>query len=208
VELACTAAGARAGVLVAGSMGPTGLLLEPWGELRPEQVTATYAEQAAALTEAGVDLLLFETFFAIEEAVSAIQGAKQASSLPIVCSFSFDQGTRTMMGHSPTDVATAIAPLGVAAIGANCGKSLEDMEEILKELVPLVAGLPVWCKPNAGLPSGFPPEYTITPEQMGEAAVRFLHLGARVLGGCCGTTPAHVAAIAQAVRGELASAGR
>ncbi len=201
-ELARQAASAREGVLVAGSMGPTGMLMEPFGELTHAAAADAYAEQAAALTAGGVDLLLLETFFALEEAQAAIEGVKRASALPLVVSFSYDQGTRTMMGLTPTQVVQAIAPLGVAAIGANCGKSLEGMEQVVNEMVALKTGIPLWIKPNAGLPrmEGDIARYDTTPATMGEYAARFVAAGARIVGGCCGNSPAHVAAIAHAVK--------
>jgi len=203
-ELARHAASAREGVLVAGSMGPTGMLMEPFGELTHAAAADAYAEQAAALTEGGVDLLLLETFFALEEALAAIEGVKRASALPLVVSFSYDQGTRTMMGLSPTQVVQAIAPLGVAAIGANCGKSLDAMEKIVREMVALKAGIPLWIKPNAGLPrmDGDVARYDTTPAIMGEYATRFVQAGAQIVGGCCGNSPAHVAAIAHAAKAK------
>lgn len=202
VQLACEAASEREGVLVAGSMGPTGILLEPLGELTHAEATNAYAEQAAALTEGGVDFLLLETFFALEEATAAIEGVKRVSNLPLVVSFSYDQGTRTMMGLTPSQVAAAIVPLGVAAIGANCGKDLDSMEKIAAELAGQKSGLPLWIKPNAGLPrmDGDRPVYDMPPEKMGEYTKRFIQLGAQIVGGCCGNSPAHVAAIAHAAK--------
>src|ERR1700674_2142424 len=122
VTLAREAALTSPAVLVAGSMGPTGMLMDPLGKLTRPAAANAYAEQAGALSEGGVDLLLLETFFALEEALAAIDGVRRASGLPLVVSFSFDRGTRTMMGLSPTQVIEAIAPLEVAAIGANCGR--------------------------------------------------------------------------------------
>jgi 5-methyltetrahydrofolate--homocysteine methyltransferase len=199
-QIACQAAQGRA--LVAGSMGPTGLLVEPLGELTHDQVADAYAEQATALEQGGVDLLLLETFFALEEAQAAIDGVQRASKLPLVVSFSYDQAGKTMMGVSPTQVARALAPRGVAAIGANCGKSLEEMEKVLSEYAALNLGVPLWIKPNAGLPrmDGDHSVYDLTPAMMGEAIARFVKMGARIVGGCCGNTPAHVAAIARAAR--------
>ena len=200
-ELARTAA-QRDGVLVAGSMGPTGMLCEPLGELTHADAVANYAEQAAALSEGGVDFLLLETFFALEEALAAIEGVRQASHLPLVVSFSYDQGTRTMMGLRPSQVVEALAPLGLAAIGANCGKTLDAMEQIVIEMAAQKTGLPIWAKPNAGLPRmvGDVAEYDVGPEDMAAYAVRYLKAGAQIVGGCCGNTPAHVAAIAKAVK--------
>jgi 5-methyltetrahydrofolate--homocysteine methyltransferase len=201
-KLAREASSDRPGVLVAGSMGPTGLLMDPLGELTPSAAADAYAEQAAALSQGGVDLLLLETFFAIDEALAAIEGVRRASALPLVISFSFDRGTRTMMGLSPAQVIEAIAPLGMAAIGANCGRSLEDMMQVVQELAALNAGIPLWVKPNAGLPSmvGDIARYDTSPVEMGAYARRFLDAGAQVVGGCCGSAPEHVAAIAACKR--------
>src|SRR5438309_3048053 len=143
VKLAREAASDRPGVLVAGSMGPTGLLMDPLGELTPAAAADAYAEQAAALVEGGVDLLLLETFFALDEALAAIDGVRRSSALPLVVSFSFDRGTRTMMGLSPAQVLESMAPLNLAAVGANCGRSLEDMARVVQELVAVDLGIPV-----------------------------------------------------------------
>jgi 5-methyltetrahydrofolate--homocysteine methyltransferase len=188
------------GVLVAGSMGPTGMLMEPLGDLTASAAADAYAEQAAGLVEGRVDLLLLETFFALDEALAAIDGIRRVTTLPLVASFSFDQGTRTMMGLSPTTMLKAISPLGVAAVGANCGRSLDDMEKVVNELASANAGIPLWIKPNAGLPrmDGDMARYDTTPETMAAFAERFLQAGARIVGGCCGSSPAHVAAIAAA----------
>jgi 5-methyltetrahydrofolate--homocysteine methyltransferase len=201
VGLAREAAAERPGVFVAGSMGPTGILCEPLGELTHADVVAAYAEQAAALTAGGVDFLLLETFYALDEAIAAVEGVQQASGLPLVVSFSYDQGTRTMMGLRPSQVLAAIAPLGVVAVGANCGKALDTMVSVLDEMVAAHSGLPLWIKPNAGLPRmiGDVAAYDLTPEQMGAYAARFVRAGAQIVGGCCGSSPEHVASIARAV---------
>ncbi len=198
--LAREAASSAPNVLVAGSMGPTGMLMEPLGELSAAAAADAYAEQARGLTEGGVDLLLLETFFALEEAQAAIDGIRRVSSLPLVVTFSFDQGTRTMMGLSATRMAEAIVPLGVAALGANCGRSLDDMEKIVRELAELHLGVPLWIKPNAGLPrmDGDVARYDTTPAMMADYARRFIDMGARIVGGCCGTSPDHLRAIATA----------
>ena len=200
-ELAREAANGK-DVFVAGSIGPCGLLCKPLGELTHADAVEAFAEQAAALTAGEVDFLVLETFFALDEATAAIEGIKQVSSLPLVVSFSYDQGTRTMMGHSSTQVVHAIAPLGVAAIGANCGKTLDAMEQIVREMAALNSGLPIWAKPNAGLPRMVDDvaTYDVTPNIMAEYAIRYIKAGAQIVGGCCGNTPEHVAAIAQAVK--------
>ena len=204
VALAREAASTSPGVLVAGSMGPTGMLMEPLGELTPAAAADAYAEQAAALRQGGADLLLLETFFALDEALAAIEGVRRSSALPLVVSFSFDRGTRTMMGVSPTHVIESIGPLDVAAIGANCGRSLEDMEHVVHEFAALNAGIPLWIKPNAGLPSmvGDIARYDMGPSEMAEFAARFIEAGAQVIGGCCGTSPEHLRAIATSYVGR------
>jgi 5-methyltetrahydrofolate--homocysteine methyltransferase len=188
-------------VLVAGSMGPTGQLLEPLGPLAPEAATDAFAEQARALAEAGADLLVIETQFDLAEATSAIKGARATTTLPIVCSFSFDMGTRTMMGHKPAELAVQLTDLGVDVVGINCGRSLDENLENLK-LMRAATKLPIWMKPNAGLPhmgEGHHAIYDVTPADMGAQAAEWVAAGARIIGGCCGTSPEHLRQIAQAV---------
>jgi 5-methyltetrahydrofolate--homocysteine methyltransferase len=203
-DLARKAASKRDGVLVAGSMGPTGALMVPYGPLTPDDARATYAEQAKALAEGGVDLLLIETMFALEEATAAFEGARSASDLPIVVSFSYDRGVRTMMGVKTSQVMQTYTDLGAVAIGANCGTTLENMEKVVAEYGAAKAGFPLWVKPNAGLPHMDAATnralYDVTPEMMGEYAKKYVGMGARIVGGCCGSTPEHVAAIAKAIK--------
>jgi 5-methyltetrahydrofolate--homocysteine methyltransferase len=172
-------------------------MLQPYGALDKETASKNYSQQAAELTHAGVDLLLIETQFDIAEAAIAVEAAKLVSELPIICSFSFDRGIKTMMGVNPSKFAEAIAPMGVAALGANCGKSLEDNLNVLIELAS-VTDLPVWFKPNAGLPevdgSG-QAVYDVTPAQMAGNVKSWIEHGARIIGGCCGTSPEHLRAI-------------
>ena len=205
-ELARKAASAREGVMVAGSMGPVGGLLKPYGPLDAEDVRATFAEQAKALTEGGVDLLLIETMFSFEETTAAFEGAKSASDLPIVVSFSYDRGTRTMMGIKPKDVIKKYSEMGAVVIGANCGTTLENMEAVVKEYGATIPSFPLWVKPNAGVPHmDIETElgvYDMTPEEMGNYAKKYVELGAKIVGGCCGNTPEHVAAIAKAVKSQ------
>lgn len=203
-ELARKAASARSDVLVAGSMGPVGALIKPYGPLESEEVKATFAEQAKALAEGGVDLLLIETMFAFEETTAAFEGARSVTELPIVVSFSYDRGTRSMMGVKPRDVIKKYTEMGATLVGANCGTTLENMEAVLKEYASTVPNFPLWVKPNAGVPrmdieteQGV---YDMGPEDMAAYSLKYVQLGARVVGGCCGNTAEHVAAIARAVK--------
>ena len=201
VDLARQAAG-PSGTLVAGSIGPTGHLLKPLGPLDEADAVAAFAAQAQALTAAGADLLVIETQFDLGEARAAVQGVRSVSNLPLVVSFSYDRGTRTMMGVRPASMAAEMAGQGVDVLGINCGRSLEDNFKALGELRSATL-LPIWFKPNAGLPvldEEANPTYTISPEQMGAQAASWVSAGAQIIGGCCGTSPAHLAAIAQAVK--------
>ncbi len=203
-ELARKAASARDGVLVAGSMGPVGALAEPYGPLKVDDIRATFAEQAKALADGGVDLLLIETMFAFEETTPAFEGARSVTDLPIVVSFSYDRGVRSMMGVKPKDVIKKYSEMGATVVGANCGTTLENMELILKEYGATVPNFPLWAKPNAGVPHmDIETElgvYDMGPEDMAKFAKRYIELGAKIVGGCCGNTPEHVAAIAKAIK--------
>jgi methionine synthase I (cobalamin-dependent) len=197
-EIAREAAGAEH--LVGGSMGPTGQLVEPLGPLTREACVSAYAEQAQALADGGVDLLVLETFFALDEALWAIEGVRGVSDLPLVASFSFDQGSRTMMGLTPTDVVAATRPLGLAALGANCGRSLHDTDALVTEFLA-DSGAPLWIKPNAGVPKVIDGSvvYEVTPATLAEHVGDYVARGARIVGGCCGSTPEHIAAISLAL---------
>jgi 5-methyltetrahydrofolate--homocysteine methyltransferase len=203
-EIARKAASLNNGGMVAGSMGPVGAIIKPYGPLEADDVRATFAEQAKALADGGVDLLLIETMFSFEETTAAVEGAKSTTDLPIVVSFSYDRGTRTMMGVKPKDVMKRYTEMGVTMVGANCGNTLENMEAVIKEYAATVPNQPLWVKPNAGVPhmdieteQGV---YDMGPEDMATYAKKYVALGARVVGGCCGNTPEHIAAIVKAVK--------
>lgn len=191
-------------VWIAASLGPTGQLLEPYGPLPRVDAVAAYAEQSRALAEAGVDLFVVETQFDLGEATAAIEGARSVSDLPIICSFSFDMGSHTMMGLDPARVAEELTALDVYAIGINCGRSLEENLEGLRAM-RAVTEKPLWMKPNAGLPRMTDDDfavYDVTPQMMGAETAKWIEAGAQIVGGCCGTTPAHLAEIAQTARNK------
>ncbi len=200
-RLAREAGGSGAAVMVAGSMGPLGQLLTPFGPLSQAEAVAAYAEQADGLVSGYVDLIVIETQFSMDEARAAFHAVRSVCDLPVVVSFSYDRGTRTMMGVKPAEAATTFSKLGASMIGLNCGTSLDNALRVLQEYGAVTPTLPVWVKPNAGLPrlEGSRTIYDVTPEQMGEFARASVQLGARVVGGCCGTTALHVAAISASV---------
>ncbi len=188
-------------ILVAGSMGPTGQLAEPFGPLTRDACLSAFSEQARALADGGADLLVLETFFALDEALWAIEAIGTVTELPLVMCFSFDQGTKTMMGLSPADVTAATGSLGLAALGLNCGRSLDDTEQLVAEFLAAGMTCPLWVKPNAGVPQVVADGvvYPEDPESFAARMGQFARQGAHIVGGCCGSTPAHLAALA----GEL-----
>jgi 5-methyltetrahydrofolate--homocysteine methyltransferase len=198
VELARSAA-AGTSVLVAGSIGPLGEFLKPNGLLDESDASATFSEQARTLIDAGVDLIVVETQFDLAEARLAVEAVRAYNTdLPLVCSFSYDRGIRTMMGVKPTQMASQFESAGVNLLGINCGRSLPDNLKALEEL-HAATRLPIWFKPNAGLPRANPQGesiYDVSPEDMGAQVANWIKLGARVVGGCCGNSPEHVQQIA------------
>jgi 5-methyltetrahydrofolate--homocysteine methyltransferase len=193
-------------VLVAGSVGPTGQLTEPLGPLSKDQAVEAFSQQASALDEGGVDVLMLETFFTLDEGLWAAEAIRSVSDLPIVMSFSFDQGTRTMMGLSPADLAAAVDALDLAALGANCGRSLQDNAQVAEEFIDAGVTDPLWIKPNAGVPQ-VTAEGVVYPEDPSSFAAQVAEIarrGARIVGGCCGATPEHLAALAEALGRQVA----
>jgi 5-methyltetrahydrofolate--homocysteine methyltransferase len=162
-----------------------------------------FAEQARALAEAGVDLLYIETMADLNEARAAVEGARQADDrIPITVTLSFDKHGRTNMGVRPEQAAEALLKMGVAAVGANCGHSLEMTLEALEKMHAYAPQAALIAKPNAGLPRMVERRevYDATPEVMADYALKYIAAGARIVGGCCGSTPEHIRAIARAVK--------
>lgn len=198
-KLAKEMAGDKA--LVFGDIGPTGKILEPLGPLTYAEALKTFAEQAKALIEGGVDAIVIETMSDLTEAKAAIEGVRQVSNIFVVATMSFDTRGRTMMGIKPTLAARELLALGVDVIGANCGRTLEETLTAIKEMRQAAPHAMLWAKPNAGLPhmEGGDTIYDVTPEVMAEYALKFKAEGVRFFGGCCGSTPAHIRAVAQAL---------
>lgn len=197
-------------VLVAGSMGPTGELLSPLGEMTVSKCEEAYAEQAEALTDGGADLLWIETMSDLAEAEAAVRGVRRASDLPVTVTMSFDTAGRTMMGLSAHMMSRRLETLDLAAIGANCGGLLADTEAAVVDIAsnskdsmadgtnPLVIS-----KPNAGIPEwkADAMAYNGNPQIMAASAHRMLTAGATILGACCGSTPEHIAKMSAVLSG-------
>ncbi len=201
-RLARQAAGDK--VLVLGDMSSTGQLLEPMGSLTFDQAQSIFVEQAAALAEGGVDAILIETMSDLDETKAAVEGARQATDLPILVTMSFDTHGRTMMGVKPADAARELWALGAAAVGANCGHTLSETLEAIRQMRQAVPAATLIAKPNAGLPhlEGGESVFDVTPEIMADYARRFADLGVKIFGGCCGSTPDHIRAAAQALHAQ------
>ncbi|MBN1313900.1 MAG: homocysteine S-methyltransferase family protein [Anaerolineales bacterium] len=199
VKLAQKAAGDRA--YVAGDIGPTGELMSPMGKLTYERAFEVFKEQVQAQVEVGVDLIWIETMSDLDEARAAVMGAIQTTTLPVFCSLSFGPKGRTMMGLRASQAAQELWALGLAAIGANCGEGIPPVLEALQQMREVLPNAPLIAKPNAGLPRlvGDKTVYDMTPGDFAANAPVFIELGAQILGGCCGSTNEHIAAVATAV---------
>jgi 5-methyltetrahydrofolate--homocysteine methyltransferase len=193
---------AKENVIVFGDIGPIGQLLEPIGSLSYPDAVAAFARQAIALAGGGADAILIETMSDLNEAKAAINGVQQATKLPIVVTFSFDTRGRTMMGLKPALAVREIWAMGVAAVGANCGRTLTETLAAIQEMRQAVPEAVLMAKPNAGLPhaSGEDLVYDVTPDIMAEYAHKFAAEGVKIFGGCCGSTPEHIRAIASALK--------
>jgi methionine synthase I (cobalamin-dependent) len=182
-------------VLVAGSMGPTGELLEPMGSMTPDTCAAAYAAQARGLAAGGADVLWIETMSHLDEIAAAIEGARSVSDLPITATLSFDTAGRTMMGVTGAEAVIRLAELGVAGVGANCGNNLADTEAATAEMRATDPVIPLISKANAGMPEwrGTELHYSGSPEVMAAHAHRQRAAGVQLIGACCGSTPEHLA---------------
>jgi len=184
---------------VLGSIGPTGEMLEPYGDAEPNALFDMFAEQAEALAKGGVDAIIVETMMDAEEARLAIKAARQHTDLPVVATMTFAVGPSGVRTRWGVDVGTAVDVLekaGADVIGSNCGDGFDEMIEVIAQLRPLTE-LPVIAQANAGVPTmvdGVPVEKE-TPKEIIPKATRLLELGINILGGCCGTRPAHIAAM-------------
>ncbi len=188
-------------VWIAGAMGPLGRGLVPMGPVTLERAREAFREQAEALA-AGVDLLMLETFGDLRELREAVLAARDVCKLPVIAQMAFNEEGRTLAGDTAEDVATALESLGVDAAGANCSIGSEPMLRVI-EAMARATRLPLSAQPNAGFPALVSGRYVYvaSPEHMARYARRMVDAGAAIVGGCCGTTPAHIAAMRDAVRG-------
>jgi homocysteine S-methyltransferase len=183
---------------VAGSLGPLGRPIEPYGTIGLADAGACFREAAEALLEGGVDLFVLETFSDLVELLAALAAVRAVCDLPVVAEMTFGEDARTVYGHTPEAVAAALAEAGAAVVGINCSVGPQGALTVLERMHQARPGVPLAAMPNAGLPQmvGGRYLYVTTPEYFADSAERFLAAGAVLVGGCCGTTPAHVRAMA------------
>lgn len=189
-------------VLVAGSMGPSGSILAPYGVLEFDEAVDVFAEQAGALVEGGVDILWIETMSDLEEVRAAVEGCRRAApGFPIAATMTFDTHGRTMMGVTPEQALETLNEMGVMALGGNCGNGPGEIEAVIRKMHATNPALVLIAKSNAGMPhmEDDGPVYDATPDVMADYALRVHDLGARIIGACCGSTPDHIRAMVQAL---------
>ena len=199
VELSKEAAGTA---LVAGDLTMTGQQLYPIGELQFEELVDIYKEQASVLIDAGVDLFVVETMMSLQECRAAVIAIRELCDLPIMVSLTYQTDGRTLYGTTPEIATVVLQEMGIDAIGINCSTGPEDMIAPVKKMAEY-ATIPVFAKPNAGLPrlENGKTVFDTTPEEFASCGKKLFEAGASILGGCCGTTPAHIKALTEAVAG-------
>src|SRR5213596_3419467 len=177
-------------VLILGSVGPLGKYLAPLGSITPEEARAAFREQAEGLLEGGVDAFVVETFSDLQELRLAVEAVRAITDLPIIASVAFTQDHVTFLGSTPAEVTRTLRELHIQGLGANCSVGSSTLYEVLEQMLPEAGGLPVSIQPNAGLPSRIGERliYVSSPAYMAEYAARMIGAGARLVGGCCGTT--------------------
>ena len=192
---------ARESAWVAGSIGPLGVRIEPWGKTGIDDAEAAFAEQAAALVEGGVDLFMLETFRDVNELVAAVRAVRRVSALPIIAQMTTEDDGNSLDGTPPETFAPRLEAAGADVIGVNCCVGPASMLETLERL-SVATSRRLSAQPNAGRPRDVDGRnlYLCSPDYMASYARRFVSAGARLVGGCCGTTPEHIRQIAQAVR--------
>jgi 5-methyltetrahydrofolate--homocysteine methyltransferase len=202
VEIARLAAGPQGWVV--GSIGPTGRFVEPLGDASFDEMADIFRQQAQALVDAGADALSFETFLDLKEIRAGVIAAREVSAdIPVIAMLTFDDKGRSVLGTPPEAAAVVLEAAGADVVGSNCGLGPDGITEVL-ETMRAVTSLPLISQANAGLPrlEGGITIFPASPEEMTAYHGRLLELGVRIIGGCCGTTPAHIAAIRAALEGR------
>ena len=188
-------------VLLAASVGPTGKILEPYGPLSLKEVYENYKEQVVILEKAGVDLIILETFYDLEEIKAALKATKENTNLMVVASMTFDKNLKTIYGIDPERAVIVLENEGADGIGANCGTGPEVLYKVLK-IMKKVSKTYLMVEPNAGMPELVKCKvvYPASPKIMADYTEKFIKLGINMIGGCCGTTPSHIKAMSDKIK--------
>ena len=187
-------------VFIAGSVGPTGEILEPIGTLKNSEAYEGYKNQITEMESSGIDIFILETFYNIDEIKIALKAVKENSDLPVFASMTFDESMKTIYGVTPEQAVEQLFQEEADGVGANCGSGPELLYKVLTRM-RIITDAPLLVEPNAGIPYLKNNEviYPATPEEMAEYAERFAKLKVNIIGGCCGTTPEHIRAISKKV---------
>lgn len=194
-------------VLVGGSIGPTGSVLEPYGDLTFSEAKEAFEEQVRALAVGGVDYFIIETMSDLEEVRAALEAVRDNTHLPALCTMTFDTRLHTMMGISPEQAAKQLTELGADLIGANCGNGPAEIESVIRQMREAAPDALLAAQSNAGVPrlDGDRTVFDATPQIMAAYALRMRDLGVKYIGACCGNTPAHIQAMAEALQSRRVS---
>src|SRR5262245_2880816 len=191
---------------VAGSIGPLGKPLEPFGQISVAEAEDCYRASAEGLIEGGCDCIILETFQDLNEILAALRAVRRVTlDIPVIAQMTFGNDGKTLYGHTPTLTVQALKQGGASVVGINCGVGPQPTLEVLEELLSAADGTPVSAMPNAGLPQYVEGRfvYLASPDYFGEFAARAVEMGVKIVGGCCGTTPAHVRAMRERLRQKL-----
>jgi len=188
-------------IFIAGSIGPSGEILGPCGLIKDEEALAGYKEQVQVLASSGIDFILLETFYDLNEIGIALKAVKEICDLPVFASMTFDESLKTIFGISPEKAVKVLFQEGADGVGANCGSGPETLYKVLSQMRAMTDA-PLLVEPNAGIPyiDNNRIIYPATPQEMAEYAEKFVQLRVNIIGGCCGTTPEHIRAIAEKVK--------
>lgn len=190
-------------IFIAGSVGPTGKILEPYGDLKVSELYENYKEQVVILEKAGVDLIILETFYDLEEIKAALKATKENTDLMVIASMTFDKNLKTIYGVDPERAVTVIENKGADGVGANCGTGPEVLYKVLK-IMKKVSKTYLMVEPNAGMPELLEGKvvYPASPKIMADYTEKFVKLGLNLIGGCCGTTPLHIKAMSDKIKNK------
>jgi len=187
-------------IFIGGSVGPTGKILEPYGDLKVSEVYKNYQEQVVILEKVGVDLIILETFYDLEEIRAALKATKENTNLMVIASMTFDKNLKTIYGVGPEKAVKVLESEGTDGVGANCGTGPEVLYEVLK-MMKKTSKTYLLVEPNAGIPEFIEGKiiYPVSPKIMADYTEKFIQLGVNMIGGCCGTTPLHIQAMSDKI---------